>query len=98
MTSPVTIDASELKRLYQKIHDLTNTVETLKSQTKPSFKTFMVIMPQTGKPYLTSDFTQACYLAVELTKPKEPLAVYGVEHLGQAKASNIVNFECNKEA
>jgi hypothetical protein len=93
MTSSVTIAASELKRLYQKIHDLTEENETLKSQQKPSFKTFMVIAPKTGKPYLTSDFTQARYLAVELTKSRDPVAVYGVEHLGQTNVSSVVNFE-----
>jgi hypothetical protein len=97
MTEIVQVRQEELKHLYKKINDLTKMVETLKSQTKPSFKTFMVIVPQTGKPYFTSDFTQACYLAVELTKSRDPVAVYGVEHLGQTNVSNVVNFKLSDE-
>jgi hypothetical protein len=98
MEQIVHISQEELTSLIQKIHDLTEENKTLKAQTKAGFKTFMVIVPQTGKPYFVSDFTQACYLAVELTKSKEPVAVYGVEHLGQTKVSNVVDFKLSDEA
>jgi hypothetical protein len=97
MTEIVQVRQEELKHLYKTIDNLREQVETLKAQTKAGFKTFMVIVPQTGKPYFISDFTQACYLAVELTKSKEPVAVYGVEHLGQTNVSNVVNFKLNDE-
>jgi hypothetical protein len=89
---------NELQRLYLRIHELTQENERLRQSSRKQFNQFLVIDPTNHRPVILSDFTQACYLAVDLTKMIEPVAVYGIEHLGQTRVSTIVDFEPNKES
>jgi hypothetical protein len=88
---------NELQRLYLRIHELTQENERLRQSSRKQFHQFLVIDPTNHRPVILSDFTQACYLAVDLTKMIEPVAVYGIEHLGQTKISTVVDFKLDEE-
>jgi hypothetical protein len=88
---------NELQRLYLRIHELTQENERLRQSSRNQYNQFLVIDPTNHRPVILSDFTQACYLAVDLTKMIEPVAVYGIEHLGQTKVSTVVDFKLDEE-
>jgi hypothetical protein len=91
MKNTVEIKREEIKRLYQRIHDLTKENEQLQEKLNERYKAFMVIDTQ-SRPYILDDFSKACHLAQQITL-NNPIAVFGIEKLVKTVINKAVTLE-----